>query len=77
MTALTRNVVTGYISSLQEERFRLTDDQGQTLLLTLGNAVGAGPDDILRWYTSHTHLRVEYTGEPNLVSGVAVSVKPI
>ncbi len=77
MTVLTRHLATGYISSVQEERFRFTDEHGETLLLTLGNIVGADPSDLARWYASHTRLKVEYTGDPNLASGVAVSVRPI
>ncbi len=69
--------VTGYIVAAQEERFRLMSDSGQTLLLTLANHAPVGPSDLAQWHTAHIHVRVQYTGQPNLVSGIAHAVQPL
>lgn len=65
----------GYIVAIQEERFRLMTDEGQALLLTLGRFAGR-TSDLHRWHTARQHVRVEYSGEPNLESGVARSITP-
>ncbi len=65
----------GTITVVQEERFRLVTDDGQGLLLTCRS--GLDGRDLCRWHANQTHLVVEYEGEPNLVSGVARSIRPI
>ncbi len=68
-------IATGTIAVVQEERFRLVTDDGQGLLLTCKSGLDGG--DLCRWHANQAHLRVEYEGEPNLVSGVAHSIRPI
>ncbi len=69
--------ITGYVVAAQEERFRLMSDSGQTLLFTLANHAPIGPSDLTEWHKAHTHVWVEYTGQPNLVSGIARAVQPV
>ncbi len=65
---------TGRIIAVQEERFRLLTDTGDTLLLTVATFAPFGPSDLKQWHKQDAHVRVTYTGEPNLVSGAARSV---
>jgi hypothetical protein len=67
--------VTGHITILQEERFRLVTDDGRVLLLTLAHNAGVGAEELHHFRQSGTRLCVEYEGEPDLASGVARSVK--
>lgn len=67
----------GYILAVQEQRFRLKCDQGPVLLLTLGKAVPLSDSRLRDLYSSNAHVRVEYSGTPDLVSGVAHSIKII
>ncbi len=69
--------VTGHILMVQEERFRLMTDAGETLLLTLPTFGRSSPADLKRWHTQNTHVRVTYAGAPNLVSGVARSIQEV
>jgi len=69
-------VVHGYILLVQEERFRLLTDDGQGLLLTLTHNANVGAKDLHRFHKERTHLEVHYTGEPNLVSAAAKTIKP-
>ncbi len=69
--------VTGRIVAVQEERFRLMTEDGRTLLLTLPTFSRVGPDDLKRWHESQRRVRASYTGEPNVVSGVVRSIKPL
>ncbi len=69
--------VTGHILMVQEERFRLETDAGETLLLTVPTFARFGPADLKRWHAQNVHVRVTYAGAPNLVSGVARSVQAI
>ena len=66
--------VSGHITVVQEQRFRLTTDAGQSVLFTLANDAGVGSADLRRWHERGTRVAVEYDGEPNLASGVALSV---
>ncbi len=70
MTESSHHVI-GYIVACQEERFRLINESGQTLLLTLAKNAPIGPEDLDQWQAGHVRVRVDYTGEPNLVSGIA------
>ncbi len=64
----------GRISVVQEERFRLITDDGRGLLLTLGNDAGIEPQDLRGYHARGSKVMVEYTGEPNLESGLAVRI---
>ena len=69
--ARVRSQVTGRILSVQEDRFRIMTDDGETLLLTLAKYTLVGMRDLQRWHAENRRLRVEYTGTPNLASGIA------
>ncbi len=67
----------GIIVAVQEDRFRLTTLKGVTLLLTLANHAGVRITDLRDWQAAQVQVQVWYSGEPNLVSGVARSVEPL
>lgn len=66
----------GHISVVQEQRFRLTTDAGQSFLFTLANDAQGGVADVNRFRVAHTPVVVEYEGEPGLASAVARRVAP-
>ena len=68
---------TGSLIVVQEQRFHLLTDRGQGLLLTLAHTAPVHTDDLCRWYAAQMSVTVEYTGEPNLTSGVAYHVQPL
>ncbi len=76
-TDQTKHVATGRIVSVQEERFRLMTDDGETLLLTLARFSHVSPHDLHRWQETSARLAVTYEGSPDLVSGVARSINPL
>ncbi len=75
--AIGTHEVTGHILMVQEERFRLMADSGETLLLTLPTFARFGIGDLKRWHARNAHVRVTYAGAPNLVSGVAQSIQVV
>ncbi len=76
MQAAKTRVARGRLVVVQEQRLRLLTDDGRGLLLTLGRFARVTPDDLCRWEADGVRVRVEYTGEPNLLSGVARRVRP-
>ncbi len=77
MEAIQTHAATGLITAIQEERFRFMTDQGESLLLTLPQDARVTRGDLARWLDENQRLEVEYTGEPNLTSGVALTLKPL
>ena len=69
--------VTGHIAVVQEQRFRMIDDEGHGLLLTLSAKAGVSSEDLCRFQEEHARVQVEYSGQPNLADGVARSVKKL
>ena len=67
----------GSLIVVQEQRFHLLTDRGQGLLFTLAHTAPVQTDDLCRWYAAQMAVTVEYTGEPNLTSGVAYHVRPL
>ncbi len=67
----------GYITIVQELRFRMMTDTGQSLLLTLANNANADYNDLCRLLEQHAHVAVGYTGEPNMASGIAHAVRAV
>ena len=67
--------VTGLLLAIQEERFTLVADDGRVLLLTLSNRAPIRLSTLKRFHDANTRVRVFYSGEPNLVSGVAHSIQ--
>jgi hypothetical protein len=66
----------GRIIVVQENRFRLVGDNGRSYLFALHHAGDPQIEDLQRWQQDGTRLMVEYTGEPNIATGVAHSVSP-
>lgn len=69
-------IVTGRVVAVQEERLRLLANSGQALLLTLGKNAWLAADlgDLLH---TQAPVRVAYTGEANLVSGIVHRIEII
>jgi len=76
MASATTHRVRGHITLIQESRFRLVSDTGQGFLFTLAHNAAVGHQDLERFYRAGTAVTVEYTGEPNLASAIAHSVRP-
>jgi hypothetical protein len=55
----------GWITVIQEARFRLVTDDGRSFLLTLDRKSPVQLPAIRLLQKSHTPVRVEYSGEPN------------
>jgi hypothetical protein len=70
------HTVTGYISVVQEQRFRLITHDGQGLLFTLAHNARPTGGELGHLQAENVHVIVEYTGEPNLDAGVAYAVRP-
>ena len=66
---------TGLILAVQEQRFRLFTESGQSLLLTLANASRTRYEDLVAWKDRNQPVTVFYTGEPNFARGVAYRFK--
>ena len=66
--------VTGRVTVIQEERFRLILDDGRGLLLTLGRGAATGIAELDRIKRRGARVRVEFTGEPNERTGIARAV---
>jgi hypothetical protein len=69
--------VHGRISVMQEQRFRLTTDTGQSLLFTLAHDAHVDVADVNRFRIAQMPVVVKYEGEPGLASAVARRVNPI
>ncbi len=69
--------VAGYVTAVQEVRFRLLTDDARGFLLTLYHGASVNGEDLRRFSLAHTHVSVDYEGEPNLSSGVAYRVRPV
>ncbi len=67
----TRQICTGYILAVQEYRFDFLSDEGQGLLLTLSRFAPVALEQLHLWHAQGAHLRVEYSGEPDLTTGIA------
>jgi hypothetical protein len=67
--------VRGRISVVQEERFQLVTDDGAGMLLTLSHHANVGPEQLRDYHEQGTRVNVEYQGEPNFDSGVALRVE--
>ncbi len=72
---ITMRTMTGYITSVQEERFRLLTDDGRGLLLTLHHNCPLSNRDLRRLEQANARIMVEFDGEPGLASAVAYCVR--
>jgi len=75
MSDLPTNTASGYITVVQEQRFRLMTDDGQGLLLTLARDADVDAAELRRFHEAHTHVLVTYGGTPNLETGAAHAVR--
>ena len=66
--------ITGTITLVQEDRFRLEDAQGRGYLFTLGRGLGIGLQRLQQWTARRAQLEVDYDGTPDL-GAVAVGVQ--
>lgn len=66
---------TGHIVLVQEQRFRLTTDLGQSLLLRLAHDANIDEETLCQLHADEARVVVEYSGEPGLESGVAHVVR--
>ncbi len=64
-----RHIVTGRVIAVQEERLLIVTVTGQSLLLTLAKNARI-PADLAVLQHTQAPVRVDYTGSPNLLSGV-------
>jgi hypothetical protein len=71
-----KNRLDGRIVAVQENRFRLAADTGRGYVFTLHHSCGTSIEDLQRWHDADARLTVAYTGEPNIATGVAHSVRP-
>lgn len=67
----------GRIIVVQEERFRLTTDDGRSFLFVLDRKSPVHISAVRRLQKAHTEVRVKYSGEPNTGSGIAHLVQPV
>jgi hypothetical protein len=63
--------VTGRVTIVQEQRFRLTLPTGQSYLLALHHAANVAPEDLRTFQHERTDVVVEYSGDPGLASASA------
>ena len=63
--------ISGRIVAVQEQRFRLLTDTGQVYLLRLGRHAPVDASTLAELHRRGAQVTVEYTGEPNLNTGVA------
>jgi hypothetical protein len=68
-------IVEGRIIAVQEQRFRLLTDGGQTYLLTLARGAPLDAQELSELRRAAARVVVDYSGEPNLAGGVARSVQ--
>ena len=69
--------LTGRITVVQEERFRLTTEDGRSFLFVLDRKSPVHISAVRRLQKSRTPVRVEYSGEPNTRSGIAQLVQAV
>jgi len=67
----------GRITVVQEQRFRLTSDDGRSFLFILDRKSPVQLPAVRCLKESDIPVRVEYSGEPNTGSGIAHTVRPI
>ncbi len=75
MSRSRRATARGVITVVQEGRFRLVTERGEGLLLTLAHDAPQDARDLCRLQAERALVNVEYSGEPNLESGVAHRVE--
>ena len=74
---MSKRYLAGRITAIQEQRFRLATSDGRSFLFTLDRKSRVQLPAVRLLQKSHTPVRVEYSGEPNIDSGIAHSVQPV
>jgi hypothetical protein len=77
MISKQKKQVVGRIVVVQEDRFRLVEDVGRSYLFALHHTCGVGIEDLQRWQLSDVRVRVGYTGEPHIATGVTHRIAPV
>ena len=72
-----RKQITGRIIAVQEQRFRLITDDGRGFLFTVAGHGDIDLTELQYLQNSATRVRVDYVGEPNVISGVAHSIRSL
>ena len=67
--------ISGQITIVQEQRFRLIADDGRGFLFTLADGASA-IENLSQWQATGVRVDVEYSGEANVATGVAHAVRP-
>lgn len=75
-TTRERKQVSGRITVVQEQRFRLTTPQGRGLLFTLGTHATPTMGALSRYMEAQLPVTVEYSGDSTFADGIAHSVTP-
>lgn len=72
---MAKQVVTGHITLIQEQRFRLVSGSGRGFIFTVSRKSPVRLAELQRLLRFHTTVQVEYSGAPNMRSGVADAVR--
>ena len=67
---------TGVITLVQENRFKLADDEGRSELFVLAHDAPLEAQDLQFLQRSQPHVTVVYTDADDLIAGVAHDVLP-
>jgi len=68
-------VLAGYVTVVQEQRFRLLTDNGRACLFTLGRKSSLQPAALRRIQKSRSRIWIDYSGEPNTASAVVHEIR--
>lgn len=69
--------VKGRILLVQEGRFRLLGEEGESYLFSLSHSASVSDSDLINWHKDNVEVKVRYVGEPDIESGIAHSVEPL
>lgn len=77
MTRTSTRTVRGHLLLVQEQRFRLTTEDGQNYLLTLAHDANTDSESLRSLLERGAQVAVEYSGQPGFESGLAHAVRPL
>jgi hypothetical protein len=66
--------ILGQITIVQEDRFRLQDEQGRGYLFTLSRKSAVSTADLAHWNQAQIPINVQYDGPPDL-GATAIQIK--
>ena len=70
----TAGTLQGVITIVQEDRFRMEDQDGRGYLLTLGHRAGASIPDLEAWRDGSVPIQVRFEGPPDL-GAIALEIR--